>query len=86
MKKIELVVTNPTGLHTRPGTGFVKLAKTFQSYITIKKSDKESNAKSLVKVLQIGISQGDTIVLTASGTDEQQAINALSAYMRNLSE
>lgn len=86
MKELEIQITNPTGLHTRPGTEFVKLAKTFASDITVKKGEKSANAKSLVKLLQIGISQNDTIVICANGEDEEKAIAGLSDYIKNLSE
>lgn len=86
MKELEIQITNPTGLHTRPGTEFVKLAKTFASDITVKKGEKNANAKSLVKLLQIGISQNDTIVICANGEDEEKAIADLSEYIKNLSE
>ncbi len=86
MKEAVITVKNPTGLHTRPGTEFVQLAKTFESDITVKKGDKDGNAKSIVKVLKIGISCGDEITITASGSDEDKAIEALTSYIENLSE
>lgn len=86
MKELEITIKNPTGLHTRPGTEFVKLAKTFASDVTIKKGEKNANAKSLVKVLQVGISQNDTITISADGEDEEKAIAALADYINNLSE
>ncbi len=86
MKEITITVKNPTGLHTRPGTEFVQLAKTFESDIAVKKGDKEGNAKSIVKVLKIGISCGDEITLSASGPDEEKATDALVEYIQNLTE
>lgn len=86
MKEIVITVKNPTGLHTRPGTEFVQLAKTFDSDIIVKKGEKEANAKSIVKLLKIGISCGDEITVSASGSDEDKAIEALTAYIENLSE
>ena len=86
MKEIVITVKNPTGLHTRPGTEFVQLAKTFESDIIVKKGEKEANAKSIVKLLKIGISCGDEITVSASGCDEDKAIEALTAYIENLSE
>ncbi|CEM60641.1 HPr family phosphocarrier protein [Treponema phagedenis] len=86
MKEVELTITNPTGLHTRPGTEFVQLAKKFQSDVTIRKGDKEANAKSLIKMMKIGISCNDAISLIVSGDDEQEAIDALTDYIVNLKE
>ena len=77
MQQTELSITNPTGLHTRPGTAFVRLAKTFACDVTVQKNDKTANAKSLVKLLQIGISQGDTITLTCTGDGEATAVEQL---------
>lgn len=86
MKEIVVTVKNPTGLHTRPGTEFVQRAKTFQSDIFIRKGEKEASAKSIVKVMKIGISCGDTITITASGEDEEQALQSLAAYIDALKE
>lgn len=86
MKSAKVKIINPTGLHTRPGTEFVQLAKKFASDITVKKGDKEGNAKSIIKVLKIGISCGDEIEILASGNDEESAVNSLIEYVENLTE
>ncbi len=86
MQSVDITITNPTGLHTRPGTKFVQEAKKYQSDIQVHKGEKAGNAKSLIKLLKIGISQGDAITLTASGDDEQEAICALRAFLETLHE
>lgn len=86
MTSATVKVTNATGLHTRPGTQFVQLAKTFTADITLKKGDKDANAKSIVKVLKIGISQGDEICIEANGEDEEKAVAALVEFVKNLTE
>ena len=86
MQTLQIEITNPTGLHTRPGTGFVRLAKTFESTIRIQKGDKTANAKSLVKILKIGISQGDVVEITVEGSDEEQALAGIREYIENLEE
>ena len=50
-------IINPTGLHTRPGTRFVKEARKYSSSILISKGEKTADAKNLIKVLKIGISK-----------------------------
>ena len=86
MQTLQIEITNPTGLHTRPGTEFVRLAKTFESTIQIHKSDKTANAKSLVRLLRIGISQGDVVEITADGSDEEQAIAGVREFVERLQE
>ncbi len=86
MPKVTIVITNPTGLHTRPGTEFVRLAKGFSSTVTIRKGDKSANAKSLVKLLQIGVSQGDSITLECDGDDGVDALEKLQQFIQNLTD
>jgi len=86
MQETELEIMNPTGLHTRPATAFVRLAKTFACDVEIHKNDQSANAKSLIKLLKIGISQGDRIRLVCRGDDETTAIEALAEFIRNLED
>ena len=68
-----LEITNPTGLHTRPGTQFVQLAKTFACEIQLRKGEKTANAKSLVKGLlkDRHFARETQIELVCDGADEQ---------------
>jgi len=70
-------IKNKTGLHARPASIFVKLAKNFRSKIEIKKGDKKINGKSMLGLLSMSIVQGDKIELIVDGDDEQNAIEAL---------
>lgn len=80
MKSIQVVVTDPVGLHARPAALFVKLANSFSSYISVcnvSTSGKLANAKSILSVLTCGVKQGDQIEIKAEGADESQAVEAL---------
>ena len=81
-----VAIVNPTGLHTRPGNQFVKLAKEFEANIEVTKGDKSFSAKSLMKLMKVGISQGDQIEIRCDGTDEQQALAKLTDFLANLTE
>jgi phosphocarrier protein HPr len=74
-KAVEIV--NPTGLHARPGTAFVKRARDFQSAIMVIKGDRRGNGKSLLSLLKVGISMGDHVIIEADGPDEDFAVDAL---------
>lgn len=69
------------GLHARPATQFVKLAKSFQSDIEIVRDGQGVNAKSSVKLMLLGIKENDELVLRASGEDAATAMDALSRFM-----
>ena len=74
-----VLVQNRTGLHARPASEFVALAKEFQSKITTRLASEEDavNAKSIMRLLTIGVQQGDEIVIEANGEDETNAVDAL---------
>jgi len=76
---------NKSGLHARPASDFVKEAAKFNSKITIKRldEDEEANAKSIVFLLSLGISQGTEVEISALGDDEQQAADALAAMIES---
>ncbi|HET9999746.1 MAG TPA: phosphoenolpyruvate--protein phosphotransferase [Ktedonobacteraceae bacterium] len=77
-----LVLTNPTGLHARPASLFVQAAHRFESRIRVTGHGRESDAASITGILSLGLRQGDTIAIHASGTDAQAAITALSELVR----
>ena len=74
----EAVVNNQVGLHARPATFFIQKANEFKSGIWVEKEDRRVNAKSLLGVLSLGITKGTTITLLADGSDEKEAVAALS--------
>jgi len=70
-------IINPTGLHARPASVFVKAANGFKSDVAVISGDKRINAKSIVKVMSTALKQGTDIVIEASGEDEAEAVRAL---------
>lgn len=76
-RQVEFI--NKTGLHARPASDFVMLAKKFESKITICKEGSDPvNAKSVVRLLAEGIGQGTKAELMAEGEDEVEAVDALA--------
>ncbi|MBQ9685493.1 MAG: HPr family phosphocarrier protein [Oscillospiraceae bacterium] len=77
----EVVINNQVGLHARPATFFIQKANEFKSSIWVEKEERRVNAKSLLGVLSLGIVKGTAITIIADGTDEQEAIDTLSALI-----
>jgi phosphotransferase system HPr (HPr) family protein len=77
MASIEVTVTDDVGLHARPAALFVRLAKTFQSTIVVRKGDREANAKSILRVLTLEALQGDVLRIDADGEDAEEAVQRL---------
>ena len=74
----EVTINNEVGLHARPATFFIQKANEFKSSIWVEKDERRVNAKSLLGVLSLGITKGTTITLLADGSDEKEAVAALS--------
>ena len=78
-----ITITNPTGLHLRPAGNLCNEAMKFKSKVTFTYGKNTANAKSVLSVLGACIKCGDKIVLNCSGEDEQEALDALVAFIRN---
>jgi phosphocarrier protein HPr len=81
MKSVEFTIQNKVGLHARPATLFVKAAQAHQSIINVSYDGKTVNAKSLLSLLTLGAAQGAVITVTAEGSDESDAIAALTSLV-----
>ncbi|MBA3447089.1 MAG: phosphoenolpyruvate--protein phosphotransferase [Pseudaminobacter sp.] len=71
------------GLHARPATRFVKLAKSFESDIDLVKEGKAASAKSSVKLMLLGVKEGQEVIVRANGADAIEAVEALIGYLEN---
>lgn len=70
----------PEGMHARPATAMVKLAKQFQSVIFLKHGEKGTKLNSLLGVLGMGIKGGATVVVEIDGADEGAAATAFDTF------
>ncbi len=66
-------LVNKDGLHARPAADFVKRASDFEAAVTVNGVD----AKSLLRIMSLGLGVGSEITLTAEGPDAQVALDAL---------
>ena len=78
MTSKDITIKNSIGLHARPATFFIQKANTFKSSIWVECGEnRRANAKSLLGVLSLAITQGTQITLIADGSDEQEAVAGL---------
>ncbi|OEE92135.1 fused PTS fructose transporter subunit IIA/HPr protein [Vibrio crassostreae] len=73
-------IKNAHGLHARPGAMLVAEAKKFESTIRVSNLDgdgKEVNAKSLMKVIALGVKHGHQLQFVAEGDDAAQALESI---------
>ena len=78
----EIVVRCESGLHNKQATYFVQKANEFECNIWLESGNRRMNAKSLLGIMSLGIVTGAAVVLSASGTDAEAALNALETLLQ----
>jgi len=76
-KYVEVTVQGAHGLHARPATNFVELAKQFKADVRVRFNGQVADGKSLVSLLRLGVEGGKTIRIMAEGPDEETALQQL---------
>ena len=74
----KITVSNPSGLNLRPAGNLCNEAIKYQSSIEFVFEGGRANAKSVLSVLGACVKCGDEIELICDGTDEQEAMEALT--------
>ena len=82
MIKKDIVVCCEGGLHNRQTTYFVQKANEFNCNIWLEFGSRKMNAKSLLGIMSLGIVTGATVTISASGSDAEEAVNALEVLLQ----
>ena len=82
MKEFTYTITDPLGLHARPAGLLVKEVRQFNSTATIIKGDKSARATSLMKLMGMGVKQGDTVTVQVEGDDEETCAAAIEKFLK----
>ena len=79
MLNARLTVTNELGLHARAAANLVKGISTYQSKITLTRSDSDrsADAKSILSVLTLAATKGTILEISIDGPDESEALAAV---------
>ena len=76
-----VIVVNQLGMHARAAAKFVHLATRYQAQIRVLRDSREVDGKSIMGILLLAASRGTTITISADGSDERDAIEALAALV-----
>ena len=76
-----LTIQNERGMHVRPCTAFASLANRFNCDIFVLHHGDRFRGKTSMHLMSAWIQQGDEITLICDGTDEQEAVTALSELL-----
>lgn len=83
MKEFTYKICDELGIHARPAGVLVKKAAAFDSEITIYKNEKTADAKRIFAVMGLSVKKGDTVRVTVSGRDEDDAVVEIEGFFKN---
>jgi phosphocarrier protein len=81
MKEIKYVLKDPLGLHARPAGQLVKAAAKYKCAIQLGTAAKMVNAKRIIGVMALSLKQGNELVMSFDGEDEEEAAAACEAFL-----
>lgn len=81
MVQVEVTIGNRLGLHARAAAKFVHLAGSFSSTVLVIKGASRVDGKSILGLLTLAASKGTHLMLQADGSDEGEALKALSTLI-----
>ncbi|WP_072312774.1 HPr family phosphocarrier protein [Agrococcus sp. Marseille-P2731] len=78
MAERTVTVESANGLHARPASLFAQAAAKAGSPVTITKGEKQVNAASILSVISLGVSKGDTVTIDS---DDESALDELEQLL-----
>ena len=81
MKSSTLTVGIENGFEARPIALLVQEAGKFDSRIYLEVGSKKVNAKSIMGMMSLGLTNGDEVTVSAEGSDEAEAVEGITAFL-----
>ncbi|MBO5598231.1 MAG: HPr family phosphocarrier protein [Oribacterium sp.] len=82
MKDTNVVVNLPKKSDDHPVAMLVQIASRYESRIYMADGPRKVNAKSIMGMMALGVNNGQEIVISAEGSDEDAAVEALAQYLK----
>ena len=83
MVKKSIKIELSSGLEARPAAMLVQVASQYDSKIYLEADSKRVNAKSIMGMMSLAASLGTEIRIITDGSDEEQAMAGMEAYLSN---
>lgn len=82
MKDTNVVVNLPKKSDDHPVAMLVQIASRYESRIYMADGPRKVNAKSIMGMMALGVNNGQEIVISAEGSDEDAAVEAIAQYLK----
>ena len=81
MTKRTIRINLENGLEARPVALLVQEASKYESKIYILDKDRKVNAKSIMGMMSLGLTNGEVLSVSAEGVDEVTAVEGISRFL-----
>jgi phosphocarrier protein HPr len=78
-----VTLVNQLGMHARAAAKFVHLAARYEARVKVARDRREMDGKSIMGILLLAAARGSTITISAEGSDEHDAVEALVALVQS---
>jgi phosphocarrier protein HPr len=86
LRRHQLEITNPLGLHVRAASRFVEVARTFKAQVHVFCGERVADGKSILDLMVLAIEYGARVDLEVIGPDAAEALEALSEVIEARSD
>jgi phosphocarrier protein len=80
----DYLILAPDGLHARPATTLLKLARQYKSTVRVVKGSKTVTLNSMLNLLSLSLKFGETITVIVDGEDETELQLAVGHFFNEL--
>lgn len=77
----ETTLVLPAHLHARPAGELVKAAAGFQSTVEVSFNGRSADARSVLGLMSLGATAGQTVLIRATGADAAAALDAVTTAL-----
>ena len=81
MSKKEIVIADVVDKYDNPIAELVQVACQFSSSLYLVRGNHRINAKSIMGMMSLNISDGEAVTVVTDGKDEQEAASAIEEYL-----
>ena len=81
MTKQDIEVKLSGGPEARPAVVLVQVASQYESSIYLEAGEKRVNAKSIMGMMGLGLDLGESVTVSADGSDEEQAVEGIVDFL-----
>jgi phosphocarrier protein HPr len=79
----QMMIVNRKGLHARASARFVRTAECFEAEIKVSRDGSVVSGDSIMGLMMLGAGPGSTILVSASGRQAREALDALAKLVEN---